>query len=302
MLKASVVLASYNRNRSSFLGPLLESLQTQDLPSNDFEVVIVDNGSTQDVRNLLSSYQKDHKIPNFQYLQLEGNPGPAKARNLGVKRAKGNVIFFTDDDCLTPKNWVSSFLKALDQHPEVVAVGGFQRAADDVLKKNAFAQYEWFMTSKIFRANDQEYIGGFETPAVVTNNMAIRKSVFQSISGFDEGFVVAAGEDADLKKRLTDKHYKLMYYPLGVEHHQEYGLRRFIRQSFLRGIGSRHFQRKYKFDYSNKQLSLMILKNPFLSFIKILRLSKRLDFAFIAAIGEFFGLKGQLNYDSFTKK
>lgn len=297
-MKASIVLASYNRNRSSFLPELMKSLEKQDYQLNQFEAIVVDNGSTQDIRDFLTIYKSRFA---FNYIQLEGNPGPAKARNLGVKNAQGEVIFFTDDDCLAPPNWLSTFVKILDNHPEVAAVGGYQRAPQEILKAKRLAQYEWFVSTKIYGVGDKEYIGGFETPGVVTNNMVIRKSVFDAVGGFDEGFVVPAGEDADLKKRLVAAGYKLMYYPLGVEHHQKYELKRFVRQSFLRGVGSRHFQKKYQRDYSDRQLLLMVLINPLQSFIKFLKFSKRLDFAFFAAISELLNIWGQLRYNSFAR-
>jgi len=297
MYKASVILASYNR--LNLLKNLLDSLAKQDIPLDQFEVIVVDNGSTDGSREFL----RDFKPPySFQYYQLEGNPGPAKARNLGVKNAQSEIVFFTDDDCVVPINWISSYFKVLGKHSEVTAVGGYQRAPEEILKTNSLAQYEWFISSKIYGVSDQEYIGGFETPGVVTNNMAIRKVAFEKVGCFDEEFVVAAGEDADLKKRLIDSGYKLMYYPLGVEHHHRYDLNRFIQQSFFRGIGSRHFQKKYNLDYSNSQLLRMMVITPLQSFFKILGVSKRLNFALIAALGEFYGLRGQLNYCSFVKR
>jgi len=114
-----------------------------------------------------------------------------------------------------------------------------------VLKQNIFAQYESYVTRQVYGAGKKEILGSFEVPTGGTNNIAYRKKVLEEIGGFDESFPVAAGEDADLKKRICDRGYQILYLPLKVEHHHDYSWRSFIKQSRSRGVGSIYFHRKH---------------------------------------------------------
>lgn len=281
----SVIIPTYNRK--DLLKKCLVSLFAQTFHKDGYEVIVVDDGSTDgtaDFLSLLNPLDPSH----FHFL-TQNHKGPAAARNLGIKQAQGEIIAFTDDDCVPPANWLEKLYDGFKRHPEVAIVSGCQEAQDNILKENLIAQYERFQTREIYGGKDKEIVGGFETPGGVTNNMAVRKEVFDKVGLFDENFPVPAGEDADLKKRIADAGFKFLYIPLKVEHHQEYSLRGFLRQQKTRGIGARFFREKW----GQGSIGWLLPLKSFPRFFVTWRQSKSLRIAaleFLGRVAMFIGM------------
>lgn len=284
MSKFSVVIPTYKRPEG--IRRVLNSLVGQ--TDKDFEVVVVEDGSKV-ASDVCQEFKDDLKIAYF----WQENAGPAKARNLGFKKALGEVIAFTDDDMKLPQDWVAKLKMGFRTHPEVVGVGGFMKAPESVFQKSKFAQYEWFVSSVTYHADSQERVGGFESPAGGTNNIAFKKKILDEVGGFDENFPVPAGEDADLKKRITDKGYKLLYIPIQADHYQPYGLKRFIRQSFVRGVGTYYFVNKHERPLTKKVIYHRFLAIPGQFLVDISQKDTR-GFAFIKLLENFNIARGLL--------
>jgi len=105
--KVSVVIPTYNRVED--LKKCLDSLREQSLKKGEFEIIIVDDGSTDGTAEFgRSLFEKNSEHIHYCY---QKNKGPASARNLGVRHAKGEIIAFLDDDCRAKKVWLEE-LKA----------------------------------------------------------------------------------------------------------------------------------------------------------------------------------------------
>jgi len=233
----SVIIPTHNRK--DLLRRCLAAATSQDYP--DYEVIVVDDGSTDGTGAMVR-----REFPQVRYIRQERNRGPAAARNRGIKVATGEIIAFTDDDCLLPLDFLSRLADGYRRYPEVAGVGGYLEAPDDLLRTNPFARYEAYVTHQVYRAGPEECLGGFECPAGGTNSMSYRKVVLLEVGGFDETFPYAAGEDADLKWRVVQRGYRLLYVPAKVVHLQPYALRPFWRQYRRHGRGAVYFERKYR--------------------------------------------------------
>lgn len=294
----SVIIPTYNRKH--LLKKCLNSLLNQTFPKDEYEVIVVDDGSPPEADSpphpplaeeadvSLLTGRRQTSIP-FHFLTQE-HRGPAAARNLGIKKAQGEIIAFTDDDCVPPANWLEKLYDGFKRHPEVAVVSGYQEAPEEILQKNLIAQYERFQTRALYRGKDKEIIGGFETPGGVTNNMAVKRKVFDKVGLFDENFPVPAGEDADLKKRIANARFKFLYLPLKVEHYQEYSLRGFLRQQKTRGIGGRYFREKWGRGGVNWLLPLKSFPRFFVTWWK----SRSLKMAGLEFLGRMWMVGGQL--------
>ena len=119
-MKVSIIVPTYNRIDS--LIETINSIEQNDYPRKKFEIIIVDDCSTDDTKKKIKKISKAYG--NIKYLKTEKNSGPAAARNLGIKHSKGEYIFFTDDDCIVPKNWIKSYLKIFKNNPSVGGIGG----------------------------------------------------------------------------------------------------------------------------------------------------------------------------------
>ena len=236
-MRISVVIPTHNRK--ALLRRCLAAVTQQDYPH--YEVIVVDDGSTDGTEAMVRN-----EFPQVRYLRQEPNRGPAAARNRGIEAATGEVVAFTDDDCIVPTDWLSALAQGFRRWPEVAGVGGYQEAPEEILQTNAVARAERAMRLRRWgeRAG-MEQLGGNEVPGLATNNVAFRRDVLLEVEGFDEGFPVAAGEDADLKLRIAQRGYQLLYIPLKVDHYREYTCRAQWRMHLRRGIGVHYFEAKH---------------------------------------------------------
>lgn len=115
----SVVLSTYNRHH--VLAKALQSLARQQAPGLDFEVIIVDNNSTEATRETAESFAS--RDQRFRYL-FEARQGLSYARNAGIQAARADAIAFTDDDVEAAPDWVSNIHRALLRYPEADFIGG----------------------------------------------------------------------------------------------------------------------------------------------------------------------------------
>jgi len=241
-MKFSVVIPTFNRQET--LRQCLIALQEQDYP--DYEVIVIDDGSTDKTAEIIAQ-----EFPQVRYFRQQ-NQGPAVARNYGIQEAIGEIIAFTDDDCLPPKDWLTRLADGYKRYPYVVGVGGILQATQETINSNIFARYEYYNTTQLYEAKDKEVVGGFECPAGGTANMSYLRQTLLDVNGFDENFPVAAGEDADIKLRICNKGYKLLYLPIVVIHKQEYNWPRFRHQCYVRGIGANYFEQKHGSGYPSR--------------------------------------------------
>jgi len=115
----SVVICS--RNRANQLDRVLESAAKMDVPADlTWELLLVDNGSTDQTRDVVQSYSD--RLP-IRYI-FEGTPGLSNARNKGVAEAKGEYICWTDDDVLIDRGYLSAYAAAFKRHPDAAFFGG----------------------------------------------------------------------------------------------------------------------------------------------------------------------------------
>lgn len=118
-VRASIVVPT--RNRAPGLDTLLASLSTQTVPAEEFEVVVVDNGSTDATAAVVAAWAARHPGVRRVY---EPAPGVSRARNAGIAAARGPVVAFVDDDVVTEPGWLEGALGAWDRWPEAGIVCG----------------------------------------------------------------------------------------------------------------------------------------------------------------------------------
>jgi glycosyltransferase involved in cell wall biosynthesis len=190
MPRAAVVVSTYNR--APYLPALLDCLHAQTF--SDFEVVVVDNGSTDATR-----------ATGLATLRLETNRGPGGGRNAGVAVTDADVIVFTDDDCRPTPHWLEHLLPAFDD-PDVVVVQG--RVDPDPATKQQMGPFDH--TISVHGA----------TPFFETANVAYRRAAFDAVGGFVERGGRAFGEDALLGEAVLARGGKRAYVDVAVVHHR----------------------------------------------------------------------------------
>ncbi|MFC6095184.1 glycosyltransferase [Flavobacterium qiangtangense] len=188
-MKFSFIIPVYNRPDE--IDELLQSL-TKQVYNNDFEVVIVEDGSSIPCQSVIDLYKERLNISYF----FKPNSGPGDSRNFGMRNAKGDYFLILDSDCILPPNYLLEVEKAL-QNDFVDCFGGPDKALNsfsDVQKAINFSMTS-FMTTGGIRGGSEK-IGKFQPRSF---NMGLSKKAFEASQGFGN---IHPGEDPDLSIRL----------------------------------------------------------------------------------------------------
>lgn len=181
------------RNEGAALARCLDALDAQDLPSTKFEVLVVDGRSTDGCGA--------YAIARGHALLQDPGRGPAAARNVGIDAARGEIVAFTDADCVPRFDWLSRLVAAFDADPGVGGVAGGLRMPRDTL---------------LGRLEDNDarvHYRGF-----ITSNIAYRRDVLLQVGGFDEELRCA--EDYDLAWRVLDAGFRIEHDLAAVVKHE----------------------------------------------------------------------------------
>lgn len=201
-LRASVVIPAFNCR--DVLPVCLDALTRQTIPQPDFEIVVVDDGSTDGTGEVAASY------PGVRVIR-QANQGPAAARNCGARSAASSIVVFTDSDCEPTPGWLEAMLRPFDD-PSVAGTKGAYRSRQGALIAR-FTQLEY--EEKYDRMRRFANIDFVDTYAA-----AFRREVFLSSGGYDESFPVPSAEDVDLSFRLAAAGWRLVFVPDAVVFHR----------------------------------------------------------------------------------
>lgn len=227
----SVIVPTIGRDS---LRATLRSLLDQTLDSSSYEIIIVS-----DRLDIELSWLPTH----VKVIWSGNNLGPSAARNRGAEVAVAELLAFTDDDCVVPRDWLSELLTAFANFPQTSIVGGYLRPSDFKLATTLLARYE-FQTMAQHGLADAPFVALSGTSIVFgTNNLAWRKNEFHKLAGFDESLRV--GEDSDLAIRAGTAGLQALFVPLAVIHNREYSWRSFWFQHFSRGSDFSHQHSEY---------------------------------------------------------
>ena len=184
-MKVSIVVPTYNR--ANLICQTIDSLMRQNYPKDSYEIIVVDNNSSDSTLYLLSEYVKKIKNTGNLVIARELRRGDVYARNSGAALANGEYLLFTDDDAIFDSNWISSLVKILDDHPQVAMVGSRIEILWDEQPPSWVKQYEYLL-GKISKG-DEGYIISSKGFCIPNGSLAVRKSLFCEIGGNNPGQV-----------------------------------------------------------------------------------------------------------------
>jgi glucosyl-dolichyl phosphate glucuronosyltransferase len=173
------------RNRAKLLNKVLGSILNQTYSQHNFEIIVVDNGSTDETREICSSYEQ--KISHYRYIYDE-TPGLHIGRHAGLKAAQGKILVYADDDIRAFPTWLEGIAEAF-KNPQVALVGGknipdFEIEPPDWVKR-LWIEHNGRRSISMFSVLDfGDEIQEISPLYVWGCNFSIRKSVLQEIGGF----------------------------------------------------------------------------------------------------------------------
>jgi GT2 family glycosyltransferase len=214
--RVSVVVCTYNGGRT--LEQCLRSLEALDYP--DCEVIVVNDGSTDNTADILARWQMDHRQSPLKVIH-QPNKGLSTARNAGLQAATGALIAYTDDDCFADPDWLTHLVDQL-LRSGAAAVGGPNLTPEDGWLPACVAAAPGQPTHVLESDQVAEHIPGC--------NMLFRREALETINGFDPQYR-KAGDDVDVCWRLQQAGYWITFAPAAfVWHHRRCGPRAYLRQ------------------------------------------------------------------------
>jgi GT2 family glycosyltransferase len=213
----TVVVPTFNRAAS--LARLLDSLAASSAEVDELEVVVVDDGSTDDTESIVRAAAVAPR-----YIR-QANAGPAVARNSGWQAAGHPHVLFVDDDCTVMPG---SLVAATQELEHFDAVGGTIQPRSRQRLLETFTELEGLVNHKVVDGHVRY---------LVTACLAVRRSALEVVGGFDDRFV-HGGEDADLSMTLAERGYRLGVSPrLRVLHDHRVALSHLVRTYYRHGTG-----------------------------------------------------------------
>ncbi|HEY7744963.1 MAG TPA: mycofactocin biosynthesis glycosyltransferase MftF [Desulfuromonadales bacterium] len=219
------------KDRAEELARCLASLARLDYPQEKLQVIVVDDGSSDDSAQVA-------RQTGARVLPSGGTGrGPAAARNVGASAATGDILAFIDSDCSASAGWLAELLPAFDD-PNMVAVGGL---VDGMCTASGVDRYEAVMSSLSLGSRERAGNRGNDTFYLPSCNLLVRRSAFLAARGFDDSMHV--GEDVDLTWRLRDAGWTIAYLPVGrVLHEHRSSVRSFMSRRFDYGTSEGQLQ------------------------------------------------------------
>ena len=239
----SIIVCTYNREL--YLPKMLNSVAKQNCNRDDFELIIVDNNSTDNTSQICKNFESSNI--NIYYF-LEKKQGLSFARNRGIKEAKGNFLVFIDDDAFLDKCYINELKKYLANIDGDVGFGGKILPYLECELPKWMSDYLSPLMSIIDLGNKIKLFKGYKYP--IGANMGVSKSIISKIGTFNEklgrtGKSMMGGEEKDFFHRIKKSKIPIYYFPKMLVNHvipSERLTVQFIRTQAL-GIGRSEYIR-----------------------------------------------------------
>ncbi|HXH05509.1 MAG TPA: glycosyltransferase family 2 protein [Vicinamibacterales bacterium] len=221
MIAVSVVVAT--KNRAGSLSGTLRALLDQE-PGSPYEIVVADNGSTDDTRRVVEAAAAERRVP-VVYLR-DDRPGKPFALNTALTRARGRLLAFTDDDVLPSRTWLSAIVRAFDRHRADFVAGRILplwEAPPPAWLSPALYGVLGTPDAGVerlpIRAGENEHV------MPIGANMAASRAALERVGGWDPALgklegTLRTGEDHDLFCRMLAAGLTGVYEPAAVVHHR----------------------------------------------------------------------------------
>lgn len=233
--KVSIIIPVFNK--IELTEKCLDSIVKNTSAKYQFEVIIVNNGSTDSTVEIVSEFSA--KYPNFHLINLEENLGFAKANNIASKRAKGEYLLLLNNDTEVQPGWLEAMVEYADNDSTIGAVGSKLLFPDNTIQHAGLLIYKKY-TSKnesqliaihnhYKKSPDDPFVNiPYEYQALTAACLLIPKVLYKQLNGFDERFWNGY-EDVDLCLRIRKAGYKLVYCPAStlIHHESQSGAERF---------------------------------------------------------------------------
>ncbi|MEE9430933.1 MAG: glycosyltransferase [Melioribacteraceae bacterium] len=224
----SVIIPTFNR--ADEIQELLQSLSKQLLNKNEFEILIVDDGSTDNTQSVIDSIKKNSKL-DIKTLHQD-HQGPGEARNLGMKNAKGKYFIFIDSDCIADEHWLSAYKKEVAEK-DVAGFGGPDSVLPNFKPVQKAIDYSMtsFITTGGIRGHSKKKISKYYPRSF---NMGVRADIVERIGGMGK---LRHGQDIEFSNRILSTGEQIIKVADAVVYHKRrISIKKFFKQVYNWGV------------------------------------------------------------------
>jgi glycosyltransferase involved in cell wall biosynthesis len=220
--QTSVIICTHNR--ATLLPRLIGQLRAQDYPADAFEIIVVDNGSTDNTRLVVERLVAGSGVP-LHYV-AENRPGITFARNRGAEAARNPYLAYLDDDCSVEPDWLSQLMSGFNLHDDVMVVGGrvVMDYDDQQIPDWLGSKSEQWLAKYNFPGSQPRLLDN--TLYVIEGNMAITRQAWETVGGFmgmDQfgSPHIASNESMYLLEQVKHKGGKVAFVPGAIVYHHK---------------------------------------------------------------------------------
>lgn len=211
----SVIIPAFNCEKT--ISKTIQSILDQSY--GDVEIIIVDDGSSDSTAKIVKEFK------NIKYF-YQKNSGPASARNFGAMNAKGDIVFFTDSDCIAHFDWIETAVKCFNDDVAVVA-GSYGIANRESLLARCIFEEIKFRHTKLMPKFPKAF-GSY--------NFGVKKNVFHEVGGFNTNYTSASGEDNDLSYKILKSGHKIFFEKNAiVDHYHPEKVWKYLKEQYRHG-------------------------------------------------------------------
>lgn len=271
-MKVSVIVTTYNR--AKIISMCLDSLIDQSYPKDKYEIIIVNNNSTDNTEDVVEDYVKRFPHVNIKYYFVPRS-GQVYARQIGILAAENEILSFTDDDGILCNDWISEIVKVFEMSDDVAGVAGKINIRWDETPPEWILEYENYL-GKLDYGNEVRIEKGLYMNA---GNLSIKKDILIDVGGFNPEMIgewlIGDGETG-LWYRLKKRGYLIGWAPDALMEHYQ-----IVKKNATVGDIKRRFMNNgicipYNIYAINKEGNAALLKNLFFAIKKSTTWSYRL--------------------------
>lgn len=209
----SVIVATYNR--CDVVRGAVESLMNQDSRGTSYEVIVVDNNSTDATRRTLEELCNTYDKLSYHF---EAQQGVSYARNRGIAAARAPILAFTDDDIKPAQDWIASVSEGFKRFPEADCIGGKVLPETATEFPSWLTNKHWTPLALLDMGDEPVVLDVLNGPGLVAANLAVRAGVFKDVGLFQPELqrvksFIGSLEDHEFEMRLGAAKKRLMYLP-----------------------------------------------------------------------------------------
>jgi glucosyl-dolichyl phosphate glucuronosyltransferase len=215
----SVIVCTYNRDK--YLNETLDHLSNQSLSPSNYEIILIDNNSSDNTPEICLNFAKNHPKVNFKYFK-EISQGLSWARNRGINESTGELLVFIDDDAMCDFNYLEEIKKFFATNKDYKAGGGLITPKYEMEKPKWMSSFMLSLVSAIDLGKRNKVFPSNKYP--IGANMFFTKEVFKKYGAFNtelgrKGQELLGGEEKDLFNRMKKSGEKFIYLAFAKVNH-----------------------------------------------------------------------------------